>query len=320
MVLAKAGGFDWDAGMKRIALALMGFLVVSGCKEKAASGGAAAGDGGGSAVEAADGSVVLALEEDPMPVGAVLEENFRMEIKAGKIVITMPDQEMEGTMSVVETKKAKTEGLAKDKVRVTVLEDQKSETMEMAGQAQPAKVTVDPLEGKSVIAEKGADGVWTAVLEDGEATPEMTEALKKISKKMGDSLGTKIYGTEPRKVGEEWEMTGDDLMGIEGGKGSFTVKFESIEEYKGVRCAKLTGKMDITGNTPEGDGAQQMEVKMSGDFTVFRSLEHRVDLSNELVGTMEVNGEMSPQPGLVMKMKMEGPMEMTGTSVVTGAK
>lgn len=313
----------WYIEMKKYVFALAGLLVISGCKEKAASGGAAAEDGGGAAVvteTAGDGSVVLALEEDPMPVGAVQEENFKMEIKAGKIVITMPEQEMEGTMSIVETKKTKTEGLAENKLRVTVVQDQKSETMEMAGQKQPAKVTVDPLEGQSLIVEKGADGVWTAMLEDGEASPEMTEALTKISKKMGDSLGTKIYGTEPRKVGDEWEMTGDDLMGIEGGKGTFTVKLESIEEFEGERCAKLTGKMDIAGNTPAGEGAQVMEMRMSGDFTVFRSLEHRVDLSNVLTGTMEVSGEMSPQPGMVMKMKMEGAMEMTGSTVVTGTK
>ncbi len=286
--------------MKKCSIALAGLLLVSVCYGKEAG-------------------VVLALEDDVVPVGKVRVDHFSMEMKEGTVNVTMPDRKMDGVMSIKETRKVKTEGLEKGKVRVTVLEEKKTEQMVMAGQAQPVKTTENPLQGVPVIAEKGADGKWSAELEEGEATPEMVAALTKITDRMNKNLGTRIYGTEPRKVGDEWEMEGDDLMGINGGKGTFKVKFEAIEEFQGEQCAKLTGSMDITGETPAAPGAKGLGMGMEGDFIVYRSLENLVDLSNVMKGKMSVGGEMSPQPGLVMTMKMEGPMEMIGSTTVTEA-
>ena len=35
-----------------------------------------------------------------------------------------------------------------------------------------------------------------------------------MSERLNKNLSVRIYGTVPRKVGDEWEMEGDDLMGI----------------------------------------------------------------------------------------------------------
>ncbi len=306
-LLAVFGDCSKVLGMKNYSIALAGLLFASVCHGKEPA-------------VAADGAVVLAMEDDSVPVGKVQVDDFSMEMKEGTVNVTMPDRKMEGVMSIKETRKIKTEGLEKGKVRVTVIEETKTEQMVMAGQAQPVKTTENPLKGVPVIAERGADGKWSASLEDAEPTPEMAAALEKISDRLNKNLSFRIYGSEPRKVGDEWEVKGDDLMGIKGGKGTVKVKFEAIEEFKGEKCAKLTGSMNVTGETPAPPGAKGMDMGMAGDFTIYRSLEHRVDLSNVMNGKMGVGGEMSPQPGLVMTMKMEGPMEMVGSATVMDAE
>lgn len=314
---------DWRIGeMKRIlftSLLVLGLLAVSGCKEKPVVADSAGADG--VAVVADDGSVVLVLEDDPMPVGAVLETTFSMEMEDGKITLTLPDRVMEGATTSKETKKQKIEGLAPHKIRNTLIMKEKTQQTTMAGNEQPPQTSSDPMVGIPVIMEEGDDGKWTATLESGEVTPEIAKELEKLIKSKSEENDKRIYGTVPRKVGDEWVVTGDDLLGIDDSTGTFNVKLEAIEDYMGERCAKITGTMDVEGSGPADDEeVSGMKMRTSGAFTVYRSLEHRVDVSNELTGKMEVSGDLEPQPGIKMKMKMAGAMKMTGKAVVTMPK
>ena len=143
--LAVLCDFPEILGMKKYSIALAGLLLVSVCYGK-------------EVVAVADREVVLAVEEESLPVGKVQVENFMMEMKEGMVNVTMPDQKMEGVMSIKETRKIKTEWLDKGKVRMTVMEEKKTEQMVMAGQAQPVKTTENPLKGIPVIAEKARMG------------------------------------------------------------------------------------------------------------------------------------------------------------------
>jgi hypothetical protein len=290
------------------------FLFVTGCKEKAQ----VSGDSGSVPIAVEEG-VILAIADELMPPGTVKEEDFSMELKDGKIKITLPEQEIEGALSMKEVKKRKFESIAEGKYRISVLEDRKTERSQMMGQEQPAKETVNPLEGRTVIAERGADGVWKTALESGEATAEMEKEISKITESLSKSKDAQVYGTVARKVGDEWTVNAGEMMEFKDAEGTIKLRFDAIEEHKGQRCAKLTGTLDITGAPADSD-MPGMKMRMAGAVIIFRSIEHRTDLSNELKGTMEMSGEMEPQPGMKMRMSMAGNMESLGSAKVTKAE
>lgn len=297
--------------MKTTVFALSGLLLVAGCGKKEA-GQAEVG-------KSAEDGVILAVEGELVPAGMVKEEDFSMEMKDGKIQITLPDQEVEGTMSMKELKKRKFESIAEDKYRITVLEETKTENSKMMGQEQPAKETVSAIQGQAVIVEKSAEGVWKGSLESGDATDEMKKEINELTEGLSKGKDALIYGTAARKVGDEWAVNAGDMMDIKDAEGTIKLRFAGIEDHKGQRCAKITGSMDITGS-PQDSDTPGLKMRMSGDLVIFRSLEHRTDLSNEIKGTMGVSGEMEPQPGMKMKMNMEGKMEIHSSATVTKAK
>lgn len=296
--------------MKYTTLLLSGLLFVSACGKKEVAGASVSNPD--------EDGVILAIADEPMPPGLVKEEEFTMEFKEAKLKVTLPDRVCDGDMAMKEVKKSKVESISKGKYRFTVLEEIKTESTTMMGQKQPAKVTRSPIEGKPLIAEKGGDGVWKVALESGQATPEMEKEIAKLEKKLSKDEDTEVYGTIPRKIGDEWTVDGADMLGVEDGKGKIKLRLAGIEDHNGERCAKLTGSMDITGS-PDKD-TQGLKMRMAGDFVIFRSLEHRTDLSNELKGTIEVFGEMEPQPGMKMKMDMQGGMRATGSAKVSKSK
>ena len=123
-----------------------------------------------------------------------------------------------------------------------------------------------------------------------------------------------MYGTTPRKVGDEWDYTGDNLLGMENSVGKMKLKLESIEEFQGDSCAKISGSLTVTADGL-GDEAG-MTITMTGNFVVFRSLQHRYDLSIELEGKTKVVGEIEAQPGAEMSFEMVGLMTMAGTTTI----
>lgn len=258
--------------------------------------------------------MILAVENDPFPAGIVIEEKMTMGMKKGVMKVALGEQVMEGTISIHETEFTESEGLGEDVIRYTVTEGSKTEKAVMMGQGNPEEKTESPIQGVPLIAEKKKSGKWNVKVEDGEETMEMKEKISDYADSLNEDLDTKIYGTNPRKVGEEWECSGDKLFGLENSIGKMELKLESIEEFQGESCAKISGSLNITA---EGFGDEAgMTVKMNGDFILFRSLQHRCDLSIEMVGKMVVQGELEPQPGAEMSFKMEGPMTITGTSSI----
>jgi len=294
--------------MKKYLIALMAATLVAGCKKESAVVGTSA---------AGDGTFILAVKGEAMPVGKIIERDKKMELTDGEMTVNLQGKEMKGTTSITETHQEKVETLENGKYRYSIIADSKKQSTTMAGQVQDKPEEISPLVGQMVVAEKGDDGVWTAKLESGEATAEMAPGLEKIAKNLNEDLDFRIYGTEPRKVGDTWKVEGPDLMGMKGGAGTFNVKFEGIEDFQGVRCAKITGDIEITG-TPDAENASGMKMTMKGDFVIFRSIKDRVDMQNTLTGTMEAKGDLEPQPGMTMRMEMLGNMVLKSGAKVSG--
>lgn len=263
-------------------------------------------------LNAEDDSYILAVAGEPIPAGTTAEYQSKMTMPDGAVKITMPGQVIDGTSEMESVEKRRVESLEDGSYRYLLLEEVEKQTMTLMGQEQPSPPKVNPLAGLPVIVSKGEDGQWEAKLEEGEASPELVSELDEVAKGLNDDEDAKLYGTVPRKVGDEWEVESADLMGIENGKGVFTVKFESIEEYEGEQCAKISGKFEIKG-TDEEEVAGEMTIAIAGNYLAYRSLEGRYDLNKEMEGTMSVKGNMEPQPGMTMQMDMTGKVGAVGS-------
>ena len=260
-------------------------------------------------------SYVLFKADEPMPKGKALESESLMDLQGGAVSIKMQEQPMDGTTDMKTVEKRRVEGLANGDYRIIIKDDSQSQTMNLMGQPHMIPPTVNPLVGKPVLATKDDDGVWSAKLEEGDPSPEMTTELEDIADSLNNNEDEKFYGTEARKVGDEWEVDGADLMGVENGKGMFKVKLAGIEEYEGEQCAKITGTFKIKGDGTDGDvDAGEMIISLEGDYVAYRSLEFRYDLSKVMTGTMNIDGDMEPAPGMAMKINIQGDVSAEATA------
>ncbi len=310
----------FPSGMRFLALAFTGLIFVSGCERKNADVRNASDPqvADSSAQEASapneKAGFVLATMEETVPVGKTILVETTTEVPDGRVLVVFRGTEMEGTSSFSEVQRQRIEALDENKLRYTILEDRKTERMNIMGQDQNPPEEESPLVDHPLIAERPAGEPWTVRLEKGKITEPMTEKLERMSKALNENFDAKIYGTVPRKVGDEWTSEGVNLMGMEGGSGIFVVKFEGIEDYKGQRCARLTGTVDMTGTPDDVPPSGDLSMRVSGNFSALRSLEHRIDLKNRLEGRLTVGGTLEPQPGVKMDMELVGKMIVEANS------
>ncbi len=313
--------------MRFLAAVLTGLVFVSGCKRETASTPDApeteavvtpAEEAPAPADE--ETGFILAHAEETVPVGKTIVAETTTEVEDGQMLIVFQGQEMEGTSSVSEMQRQKIEALDNNKLRYTILEDRKTERMTIMGQEQNSPEESSPLVGRALIAERPVDGPWTFRLEEGEATEPMVRKLKRMTESLNENFDAKIYGTVPRKVGDEWTSEGVNLMGMEGGRGTFVVKFEAIEDHQGERCARLTGTVDMTGTPDDVETGSDLSMRVTGTFSALRSLEHRVDLKNRLEGRLTLAGTLEPQPGVPMDMELTGDIIVDANSEISASK
>ena len=257
---------------------------------------------------------VLAKKDYMPPAGTVLESTESMELNEGKMQMNIQGQAMEGLMSISENSTEKVEILAVDKIRYTLTEGESKQQMVMMGQAMPAENKSKAIVGKAILITK-KDGTWSADLEKGEATVLEAPEIKSVAEKRNNQTDHKVYGTVPRKVGDEWEVDGADMMGMEDMKGKVKVKFVKIEKFNGVDCAVLDCSMDLKGAPKDMKG---VGMTVAGKVVVHRSLKDMVDLNADFSGSMVMDGNMEPQPGMKIGMKMKGQMTMKSLTKVAG--
>ncbi|WP_435894300.1 hypothetical protein [Oceaniferula spumae] len=293
-------------------VAFGGLFVLASCKESTTSNtGSSAESEKGKSTAAVDPEVAGYLLFDSsktLPVGTVRTETEVMTMKDCKLTMEMQGQKMDGSMTRVGEKVSVYTVDSDDKITMKVEKSASEGSMVMMGQQQNQPKELDELHEKTVVFTK-TDGVWTGKLDGGEATEKQQEKIEKIAKKInGDGDSKHIYGTERRKVGDSWDADTSKItsFGDDGQKlsGTFKVTFEGVETFKDQKCAVLVADVDLTSPTGEGD----MVMKVKGKFRIHRSLEHLVDLENEMEGTVTMNGTINQGAG---KMTVEGPMTMS---------
>jgi len=137
------------------------------------------------------------------------------------------------------------------------------------------------------------EGKWTAKLVDAdieEVEESKREAIEqRLSLLEEDFLfdyGPSLYGTQPRKVGESWEVEKPNLPSMGNGEvleGEASVVFEKVEEWQGVKCAVLTFKSRVKVKQSSGT-----LIEFEGKGRVVRSLSSFFDHDLKMEGKSKV--------------------------------
>lgn len=273
----------------------------------------AAGSGYVQAAEA-EGHV-LAKKNPPAVVGSKLTTETVSLMKDGKYIFTAEGEKIEGKGSFKSEEIVAIECLSPTRFRRLQTKLEESTHMEMLGETVDEPGEADPLTGVPVILEKQEkDGSYTATLEKGEATEEQKKALKEVAEEASTEDDFTMYGEQPRKPGEKWEVDVPKLSGFADGenlRGTMTIEFVEVKELSGVRCALLKATFDLSGTLKDEEiGAGKMTLK--GETLVHRSLADQVDLESKTTGRMTLATKAEGMP-----MEMDSPATISIRSTFT---
>ncbi|WP_193213624.1 hypothetical protein [Luteolibacter marinus] len=283
----------------------VGFLLTS-CGEKKEPAAAQA--------PAEEGYVLADNEAVPAP-GVIARIESTMTLDEGSMTVSAGGQEMAGTMTRRDSEVKTLEGLPGNKARYLLVEAEATGSMVLNGNERPVPGEPKPLLGLPVMIEQ-KDGTWTATLESGTATPEQEEELAKIAKRNGSRESLTMYGTDPRKPGDRWQVNPADLSSfgsIEAMEGTMELEFVEVTDFQGTPCAVIKSTFEVTGNTPSDGTGNSMKVTFKGDSLIHRSLADLEDIDAKVNGTMTIHGTVGPQA----EMHVEGPMTILETITLT---
>ncbi len=262
----------------------------------------------------AQDSYVLAKKDVTLP----LKQKFRairlMTMNDAQVKIELGSQQIEGLVTHSNIEEILYDFVSENEIRVHFEKNRSLEKSVMRGQ-ESKNERVSPAEGKLVILTQKA-GKWAGKLAEGEVPEAEREAFDQALTSLIDEFNggneAKLYGTEPRKIGESWEvdpalMPGMNFFDIKGGK--LKITFAEITKFQGEQCAVLNMAFSIKAEMRQ-EGMQGMGTLIEGSSRVVRSLERLADY--QFTGKMRMNmaGETEVQPGLSAKMLMQGDMKI----------
>lgn len=265
-----------------------------------------------SALHAAE-SYQLAKKGFVPPVGTVRTQETTVTTKDSAMTIQVPGQEIAGKANRSESHQEIAEVISPAKVRVTIKKSEVAGSMTVNGQDQETPEEPNALLNLPFILEL-KDGKWSASLESGaEPTAKQKDALKKKEFTANQEADVEMYGSTPRKVGDEWKADPSKIGIGEGAemKGDYTVKFVEVKEVGGVKCAVLKATFDFKGNPGAGAGGPS-SLAMKGEAVSVRSIADMADLEVKMTGSTTV--DVSPQEGV--QVHIVGPTEMIQKSTL----
>ncbi len=257
---------------------------------------------------------VLATKENPLPVKEKFKALRHMSMAEGKVKVEVAGQAMDGTVSNSSKEDIIYDFISEDKIRVSFEKNRSLEKSSMMGQEQDTE-EIHPSEGKTILLEK-KEGKWVGKLAEGEIDEvdqeKFDEKVKSLEKEFNVVDDLAMYGAEPRKVGESWDvdpslMPGMEEFNVTGGK--LTMTLVEVKEFQGEPCAILKTSFSIKAEMTE-DPLKGVGVAFEGSGRIVRSLALLTDYKFTGEMTMEMSGDMEPQPGIVAKMSMKGDMKI----------
>ena len=265
-------------------------------------------------VELEQKTYVLAKKGHPLPLKERFKVSQLMSMGNGKLKVSFSGQEMTGTVSTSKQAELVYDFLSEDKIRVNYEKGRDLKKSSMMGQEQDEE-KIHPAEGTTILLEK-KEGKWVGKLEAGKVDAvgqeEFDEAVEKLEKEFNIDEASTMYGSEPRKIGESWDvdpslMPGMDDFEVKGG--NLTMTFLEVKQFQGELCAVLKTTFVIDAEMTE-DKMEGMAAKITGDGRIVRSLTHLTDY--KFVGEMRmaISGDMEIQPGANAKMSINADMKI----------
>ena len=106
-----------------------------------------------------------------------------------------------------------------------------------------------------------------------------------------------MYGTEPRKPGDHWTVDAKDTIFNEDANmtntsGKVELTFDKVADYKGMKCAFLSGTIQISGTPTDLPADGEGKLKMTSKVVIVRALEQQMDLDAKMTGTMEMQRKL----------------------------
>ena len=247
------------------------------------------------------------------PVGTVLTLENSMTMKDSAMTIEAQGQQIEGKASRTSSRQEISEVISPTKLRVTIKKADSQGTMTVNGQDQETPEEPEALLNHPIILELN-DGKWTASLESGgEPTARQKARLNDKEKSANQESDLEMYGTTPRKVGDEWKADPSKIGVGEGTemKGDYKVKFVEVKEVNGIKCAVLKATYDFKGKMDPSAG-KVSSLAMKGEAVSVRSIADLTDLEVRLNSTTTV--DVSPADGVAVHIV--GPTEMIQKSTL----
>ena len=212
-----------------------------------------------------------------------------------------------GTGSLQKSKQEVIQVLGKERLRLTVQRDDSRDFFQVPGFLNEKIRNKGVLVGKYIILEKKGDA-WTASFESGQqASKEEAEQMELLIEEMAEI--EQDYGSEPRKVGDEWAVA---INGAKSGeKVSLNFVFEAVEEFRGGQCAVL-GVKGVYESLKAESGSME-ETRFAVEGKIYRSLALKEDILSELSGEFTV----TTSPSIGVTVEVTGPLSVTVESEVT---
>lgn len=272
----------------------------------------------GFTLSAAQETYILASKDQPALVGSILTTETITLMEAGKYVLTIEGEKVEGKNDFKGSELVTTECLSPLRFRRIQKKQEEHTRMEVLDQTVEEPGEKGPLLGIPVILEKPSkDGTFTALMEKGEATEEQKKELAEIAKTANSKDDLVIYGEQSRKPGETWEVDVSkltDFADIRDLQGTMSLKFIEVKEIGGVRCAVLKCTYELRGEGAD-DEAGIGEMILKGEDLLHRSLEDLVNLDSKTEGRIS----MSTKEDADEPWEMKSPMNITVRNTISKA-
>lgn len=257
------------------------------------------------------GSYILASESPVIVAGQITESSYVLTMEGGTLIVTTPQGNMKGSMEISTIKTMRTETETAEKVKVLIEKHEEIYKSIMHGREDAPKPQPKPLVGVPLTATL-SDGKWTVVRDDGsEPTAGEAKELKSIASNLSGILTRKMYGTAPRKPGDQWTVDAKDTIFNDNGNmtnvvGKIELNFDKVDDYHGMKCAFLSGTQDISGTPGDLPAEAEATYKLASKIAIVRALDLQLDISATTTGTMDMQRKLPD--GRIMEI--QGPMTL----------
>lgn len=224
----------------------------------------------------------------------VTEEDTTIEAKDGKMQANLGNLPIQGSASALLRDRLTRTAKSADEQRITFHECTRSIAFTFSNKApSDPKLSAGQLTGKTLTAKREGSRWEYALTEDKTTDIKTKKAEENAIKQFGafevavQSL-TKLYGTEPREIGQPWRPDFSELSKkYPGLTVTIDCRLDEVAEREGNKIARLTVGGLVTGEYGEKN---RIEVRFTG--AILRSLRDQIDTDVALTGTLRFQGAL----------------------------